>query len=151
MEIWKPAVSTRFPEYVSKIEVSNLGRLRTKQSIDNEDNHYLIYKLRNKNGYLCIKKRVSKDKTEKHLFVHTLVAETFIGPRPPELVIDHIDADKNNNVITNLRYITNIENVKKGNKPLSELKIEDKLKALKECKLKIIDELKQFIAFIESI
>ena len=38
--------------------------------------------------------------------IHHLVAELFIGPRPENLVIDHIDQNKLNNNVNNLRYIT---------------------------------------------
>lgn len=41
---------------------------------------------------------------------HHLVAEAFIGERPNGLVIDHIDRNRLNNHISNLRYITQKEN-----------------------------------------
>lgn len=43
--------------------------------------------------------------------VHVLVAETFIGPRPDGMQIDHIDRDGTNNHVSNLRYVTPAENV----------------------------------------
>ena len=43
---------------------------------------------------------------------HHLVAEQFICERPEGLVIDHIDRNKLNNDFTNLRYITQEENMK---------------------------------------
>ena len=39
-------------------------------------------------------------------YVHHLVAETYLGDRPDSLVIDHIDRDKTNNSVSNLRYVT---------------------------------------------
>lgn len=38
--------------------------------------------------------------------VHKLVAECFIGPRPNGFVIDHIDRNKLNNSVSNLRYVS---------------------------------------------
>ena len=43
---------------------------------------------------------------------HHVVAEVFIGPRPHGLVIDHIDQSKLNNDVSNLRYITQKENMR---------------------------------------
>lgn len=39
-------------------------------------------------------------------YVHQLVAEAFIGPRPDRCDVDHIDGDKLNNRVSNLRYVT---------------------------------------------
>lgn len=44
-------------------------------------------------------------------FVHHLVAEMFIGPRPLGLNIDHIDRNKSNNRVSNLRYVKQSVNV----------------------------------------
>jgi len=43
--------------------------------------------------------------------IHQLVAKVFIGERPDGLVVDHIDRDKLNNNVPNLRYITQKENM----------------------------------------
>lgn len=48
------------------------------------------------------------------LLIHHAVAACFIGPRPSGLVIDHIDGNKANNHVSNLRYITHAENIRKG-------------------------------------
>lgn len=42
--------------------------------------------------------------------VHSLVAETFIGPRPNGLIVCHNDGDHLNNHFTNLRYDTHQSN-----------------------------------------
>ena len=41
---------------------------------------------------------------------HHLVAQAFMGERPTGLVIDHIDRDKLNNDVSNLRYVSYKEN-----------------------------------------
>lgn len=48
----------------------------------------------------------------KHYFVHRLVYQTWSGDiLNPELVIDHIDSDRKNNNINNLRQTTQIINI----------------------------------------
>ena len=43
-------------------------------------------------------------------FVHTLVLETFVGPKPESMVCRHLDGDPTNNRLTNLRWGTYAEN-----------------------------------------
>lgn len=44
-------------------------------------------------------------------YVHDLVAEAFVGKRPSNMQVDHIDGDKANNLASNLRYITKSKNL----------------------------------------
>lgn len=44
--------------------------------------------------------------------VHRLVLETFVGPPPPGCEADHIDRDRSNNALSNLRWVTKSENNK---------------------------------------
>lgn len=58
---------------------------------------YYCYHLRNENGV-------------KNEYIHRLVAKTFI-PNPNNLPqVDHIDGDKSNNNVSNLRWVSNYEN-----------------------------------------
>lgn len=61
-------------------------------------------------GYFCYELRNEFQKKNK--YVHRLVAEAFI-PNPNKLPqVDHIDGDKSNNHVSNLRWISNYDNVK---------------------------------------
>jgi hypothetical protein len=44
------------------------------------------------------------------VYVHHLVLEAFVGPRPAGRQAAHGDGDKANNVVTNLRWATRKEN-----------------------------------------
>lgn len=53
----------------------------------------------------------------RHVTVHSLVAECWLGEKPDGYEIDHIDKDKINNCYTNLRYVTHSENNLNRNMP----------------------------------
>lgn len=94
----------RKTEY-EKYEVNNLGNARS----------FYRGKFRQVNGTICsdgykrIDFRINGKKIRIRL--HILVAKAFLGERPEGLVIDHIDRNKLNNNINNLRYVTQQENM----------------------------------------
>ena len=93
MEEWKKC----FEDY----EISNFGNCRKngkiiKGSIQNRGYRYFQLNRKNK---------------RKNMLFHHLVAEQFIGERPEGLVIDHIDRNKLNNNVSNLRYVSYQENI----------------------------------------
>ena len=96
-----------YKQCVENYEISNLGNLRKKISDGSykqingtiQNRGYKYFQL-NRNG-----KRVN------YLF-HQLVAKIFIGERVDNLVIDHIDRNKLNNNVENLRYISFAENLR---------------------------------------
>jgi len=65
-------------------------------------------------GYRAInfKRRGLKQRT---IAVHKLVAEAFFGPCPVGYEVDHIDRNRLNNHVSNLRYITHKENCNNKN------------------------------------
>lgn len=62
-----------------------------------------------RNGRLEVRLYVDGHAHEKS--IHSLVALTFIGPRPDGMVVRHLDGDKLNNRTSNLKYGTHSENV----------------------------------------
>ena len=63
-------------------------------------------------GYMCVKFRVNNE--IKNYRVHRLVYSAFKGRIIDNLVIDHIDGNKKNNNIENLRQLPNRENCNLG-------------------------------------
>lgn len=87
-------------------EISNFGNCRKK--ID--ENNYIVIKgsIQNR-GYRYF--QLQRNGKRKNILFHHMVAKCFIGERPDKFVIDHIDRDKLNNNVNNLRYITHRENI----------------------------------------
>ena len=46
----------------------------------------------------------------KNIFVHRAVAEVFLDKIVGKYLVDHIDGNRKNNKISNLRYVTHKEN-----------------------------------------
>jgi len=68
--------------------------------------------------------KIRYDGKSKNIKVHHMVSHCFIGPRPPYMVVDHIDRNKHNNSSDNLRYVTyseNAKNIDKNAKPIAKV------------------------------
>ena len=89
-------------------QVSNLGRVR------NSNTGRILTGSRNSFGYLTVS--LSKDKSSSTQSVHRLVAREFLENPGNKTSVDHIDRDKTNNNITNLRWATQSENLGNGSK-----------------------------------
>ena len=96
-------------------QVSNMGRVRSldRTWVDSMGRTFFkkgrILKLsQNKKGYMRVD--LSYKGKDKHYVVHRLVAETFIPNPQNKPCVDHIDTDKTNNKVENLRWCTVQEN-----------------------------------------
>lgn len=78
--------------------------------IKEKDGKYYIGDLspkKDRSGYY----KVSCTSRRGAITIHELVMLAFVGPRPNGMEIDHIDRNKNNNRLENLRYVTHKENM----------------------------------------
>ena len=63
-------------------------------------------------GY-CQVQMFNKDiQRNKLMYVHRLILETFVGPCPDEYECDHIDKNRANNNLNNLRWVNKNTNIK---------------------------------------
>ena len=94
-EIW-----TEIPTWEGLYEVSNFGRARNAKSKKLKPHDFNNY------GYARVQ-CYSNGRRQK-LFIHRLVAELFVCKNTDEsnLVVNHIDGDKTNNIYTNLEWVT---------------------------------------------
>lgn len=83
-------------------EVSNKGRVR------NLDGKILKP---NKNSHRYFRIWLTDKKRKKQFYVHRLVAESFLGICPEGKVVNHKNANKLDNRIENLEYVTQSENI----------------------------------------
>jgi len=154
MEEYRPIID--FDNY----EVSNLGNVR------NIKTGRILKGSVNGRGYLMV--GLSKDKKPTKKTIHRIIAEVFIDNPENKPSADHIDNDKKNNDIKNLRWATSKENsqnrkisnrntsgakgvtwVKNANKWLAQIKIDginiylglyDTLEDAKEARIKRANE-----------
>jgi len=82
-------------------EISNHGRLR-------RTGQRKLLKGSVKDGYVRISLRTKDGDQSK--FVHRLVAEAFIPNPDNKEIVDHIDGNRSNNHVNNLRWVTAEEN-----------------------------------------
>jgi uncharacterized membrane protein len=99
-ENWLP-----IPNYEGLYEISDLGNVKSLPK-KYSHNGIILNPSTDKNGYFRVD--LWKNKVNKTIKVHRLVMLAFIGYS--ELAIDHIDGDKRNNKLSNLRYCSNRQN-----------------------------------------
>jgi hypothetical protein len=69
-----------------------------------------IFMKPNKNGEGYLRLNLCKNGKRKNFLIHRLIAEHYIDNPDNNPCIDHIDGNKTNNNISNLRWVTRIEN-----------------------------------------
>lgn len=94
-ERWKP-ITCEDGRYM----ISSHGRVQNVQT-----GRILKPYVGDKAGHLRV------DLTNSRHYVHVLVAEAFIGPRPPGQEVCHGDNNPTNNYVENLRWDTRSQNV----------------------------------------
>lgn len=114
-EVWKDVIG-----FEGLYKVSNLGRIRSLDKPVRSGNRY------NKNTGVAVKKGkvlkqadtglgylqvcLRKNNKNHSLYVHRIVWETFNGPIPEDMQVNHINEDKTDNRLENLNLMTPKEN-----------------------------------------
>lgn len=98
------------PDWEDAYTISNLGRIFSKRmqtfiTIRTSNHGYATADLFTRRKGVVRRKKA---------YIHRLVAECFVPNPLGNPIVDHIDGDKTNNTVSNLQWVTNSENVKKG-------------------------------------
>lgn len=101
MDEWKDITA-----YPGLYEVSSTGKIRNKET-------GVVRKPSYRNGYKFF--FLGRSKHRKNVYLHRILAETFIANPMSHKYVDHIDRDKENNTLSNLRWTT--QSVNCHNKP----------------------------------
>lgn len=101
-EEWRPVVG--FPAY----QVSNRGRVRSSHTWRGQRDRILIGGTTIK-GYPYVQ-IIAPGGGAKARAIHVLVAQAFIGTRPADMEVRHLDGNAKNCLVSNLAYGTHREN-----------------------------------------
>lgn len=96
------------PGYVGTYSVSDQGRVKRLRGTPRTPRDRVLRPSLKPEGYPYVDLYGDGPRQRHH--VHALVAEAFIGPRPPGYVVHHRDGRKDNNVVDYLSYVTSGEN-----------------------------------------
>lgn len=101
-------------------EISNFGNCRKK--LKNGGYKDILGSVNNC-GYRYL--QVQRDGKRINKLFHHLVAKAFLGDRQDNLIVDHIDRNKLNNNVNNLRYTTQTENMRNTDRYLNHIEETD--------------------------
>jgi hypothetical protein len=106
-------------------EVSSTGEVRSYRRLNGRGlarEPHAIEQRESTKGYLVVCLREGRRKCT--VAVHRLVAATFIGARPDGMHVAHVDGNKRNNRVGNLKFCTarenNLDRARHGTMPVGE-------------------------------
>lgn len=102
-EEWREVPDLGYGPWKFRYEVSSLGNVRSWSPAKRGDR--LKVKV-TKHGYHQVNLVPATGSKYRSVTVHTLVSAAYIGPRPGDLQVCHLDGNPANNVVSNLRYGT---------------------------------------------
>lgn len=99
-EIWKDVEG-----YDGDYLVSNFGKVKSFK----KNKESILKKCKNSNGYYFV--NLFKNNIQKKIYIHRLVGKEFIPNPENKPEINHLNADKSNNQVSNLEWVTPKQNI----------------------------------------
>lgn len=112
-EIWKDV-----KDYEGLYKISNLGRLKSLDHfMEATEGHPQLVSGRIHKGFVhpqtgYVVFDLRKGGKKRHFKAHRLVAEAFIDKKEGKDFVDHINRDRKDNRVENLRWVTRSENMR---------------------------------------
>ena len=105
-EIWLPLFYNGL-DLSDRFLVSSCGKIYSLKS-----QKILKQTLNKSTGYFGVCVSLGSRENKKLIKTHIAVACTFLGDRPDDYVVNHLDGNKKNNNVENLEWTTHSENVR---------------------------------------
>lgn len=109
-EFWKDIVG-----FEGLYEISNYGNVKScKRYVNFRFGKRLVFEKllrlgKDKDGYLMA--ILCQDGIKKTVKIHRLVANAFIDKIDGKNIVNHIDSNKSNNILSNLEWVSSLENI----------------------------------------
>jgi hypothetical protein len=103
-EKWKPITEYKDFKFDGRYEISNWGNIRLS-----ETKKEMLPYFNKDGGYLKIR-LLDKNRKRQTLYIHQLVAWSFVGVPQANSEVNHKDGNKQNNSFSNLEWVTRKEN-----------------------------------------
>ncbi len=143
-ELWKKI------NWNKSYEISNYGNLRRLKA----DGEFFMLKgsIQKTSGYKYANLTNPSTKKRKMYYIHNLVLTEFIGERPERTeksgryVCDHVNRCKEDNRVSNLRWVTervNLQNTSNYNTEIATTDVKERRKLLREWRKKHPDRVKK--------
>lgn len=149
MEIWKD-----IDGYEGYYQISNFGNIKSlKRKVNTRGNGFrqlnekVIRPLMTSSGYLNV--IASREQKRQTFIIHHLVAQYFLGNKPEKCVIDHIDGNKLNNHVSNLKYVSPAENSRKRYD--AKLTLEKAIEIRRLCKTQSQNEIAKIYGITQTM
>ena len=102
-------------DYEGYYQVSDLGRIKRLAGSPHCKKDRILSPAKHTNGYLFV--YLTKNSKKKYFSVHRLVLSNFLPiENMDKLQVNHIDENRQNNILSNLEWTTPQENINYGNR-----------------------------------
>jgi len=106
-EKWRPVHG-----YEGWYEVSTLGRVRRVAPGAHTRAGKVLKPCDKGSGYMRVTLHSGSGGATRTIAIARLVTDAFLGSRPANMEVNHIDGDKGNNAVLNLEYVTRGDNIR---------------------------------------